>query len=165
MNDAKDTVTPAEGPRHAESTATDRTVEALHRVDATVERLYRQRAEDPETLGDKILVHALPSLAGFVAGKLFAAFWDRSVARRGASGSADAAGRSVAAGSARGLGSRGDGAGAGGSAGQGLLLSLAFAAASAAVGAVVSTLSDRGSKAIVARRHRRTATRKAGGRR
>ena len=38
---------------------------------------------------------------------------------------------------------------------QGLLMSVAFAAASAAFGAVVSTLSGRGSQALVDRRHRK----------
>ena len=42
---------------------------------------------------------------------------------------------------------------------QSLMLSLAFAAISAAFGAVVSQLSDRGSKAFVNRRHRNNGSR------
>lgn len=38
---------------------------------------------------------------------------------------------------------------------ESLFMSILFAALSAAVGAAVSQLSDRGSKALVARRHRR----------
>ena len=40
---------------------------------------------------------------------------------------------------------------------QGLAMSLAFAAVSAALGAVVSQLSDRGSKAFVDHRHRKSS--------
>lgn len=126
---------PVHAPIHADaansgSSAADSAVDALHRIDEKVNALRDQRLNDPETLGDKILKFALPSLAGLVAGKLFQTLWDRGVSRRNLR-------RGLAA-----------------DAQQGLPMTLAFAAASAALGAVVSQLSDRGSQALVDRRHR-----------
>lgn len=109
----------------------DRTVEALHQVDAKVNALRDQRLNDPDTLGDKLVKWAVPSLAGLIGGKLFQYVWDRGISRRNAR-------RGLAADTP-----------------QGMAASLAFAAASAAVGAVIGQLSDRGSQAFVERRHRR----------
>ncbi|NMM94868.1 DUF4235 domain-containing protein [Bifidobacterium oedipodis] len=111
------------------TSAADSAVDALHRIDEKVNALRDQRLNDPETLGDKILKFALPSLTGLIAGKLFQTLWNKGVSRRNLR-------RGLAA-----------------DAQQGFAMTLAFAAASAALGAVVSQLSDRGSQALVNRRH------------
>lgn len=120
----------------APSSGADSTIDALHRIDDKVNALRDQRLNDPDSLLDKAFKWATPALTGAVAGKLFQLGWDRTIGRR-------PAGRN-ASGTSRGN------AGA-----QGLLMSLAFAAASAAFGAVVAQLSDHTSKAIIAHRHRR----------
>ncbi|MBT1181984.1 DUF4235 domain-containing protein [Bifidobacterium sp. CP2] len=109
----------------------DAAVEALHRIDRKVDALREQRLNDPDTLGDKLFTWALPSIAGLVAGKLLDTTWRRGTARRNLRKGLDA------------------------DAPQGLLMSIAFAAVSAAVGAAVSQLADRGSKQVVARMQRR----------
>ena len=119
----------------APSSGADSTIDALHRIDDKVDMLRDRRLNDPDSLLDKAFKWALPTLTGAVAGKLFQLGWDRTI------------GRGVSRMAAQ--KDRGD------AAGQGLLMSIAFAAASAAFGAVVAQLSDRTSKAIVARRHRR----------
>ena len=119
----------------APSSGADSTIEALHRIDDKVNMLRDRRLNDPDSLLDKAFKRALPALTGAVAGKLFQLGWERTIGR-GVSRMAAQKGRGDAA-------------------GQGLLMSIAFAAASAAFGAVVAQLSDRTSKAIVARRHRR----------
>ena len=77
-----------------DGSSTDRIIEGFARINEKVDAMRNQRLNDPDSLGDKAVKFALPSIAG-------------------------------------------------------------FAALSAAVGAAVSQLSDRGSKALVARRHRR----------
>lgn len=72
-----------------------------------------------------------------MAGKLFTLVWNKFVARKRPSD---------------GTGELGDGVV---DQQESLFMSILFAALSAAVGAAVSQLSDRGSKALVARRHRR----------
>lgn len=108
--------------------AADRVVAAFHRIDEKVDEMSRKRKADPESMGDKLFKSAAPALAGLLAGKLFQSLWNRGVTRRGFD--KDAAGM------------------------QGLLLSVAFAAASAALGSFISQLSARGSQALVNRRHR-----------
>ncbi|WP_241519623.1 DUF4235 domain-containing protein [Bifidobacterium callitrichidarum] len=103
----------------------------MHRIDEKVNALRAAREADPDSLLDKAFKAAVPALVGMVAGKAFQTLWDKGTSRRNLR---------------KGLAE---------DAPQGLLMSLAFAAASAAFGAVVSQLSDRGSKAIVARRHRK----------
>ena len=75
-----------------------------------------------------------------MAGKLFTLVWNKFVARKRPSD---------------GTGELGDGVV---DQQESLFMSILFAALSAAVGAAVSQLSDRGSKALVARRHRRNPT-------
>ncbi|MBT1173080.1 DUF4235 domain-containing protein [Bifidobacterium sp. MA2] len=118
------------------SSTADEAVEALHRVDEKVDELRNRRLSDPDSLGDKLFKWAFPSIIGLVAGKAFQMMWDRG-----------ASSRNLARGRAA-------------DAPQGFVASMLFAAASAAFGAVVSQLSDRGSKAFVARRHRRHAARR-----
>ena len=108
----------------------DRAVDSLHRIDEKVNRL---REDDPDSLGDKLIKSAVPALAGLVAGKAFQMIWDKGTSKRNLR-------KGLAA-----------------DAPQGLAMSLAFAAVSAALGAVVSQLSDRGSKAFVDHRHRKSS--------
>ena len=103
----------------------DRAVDSLHRIDEKV------RLNDPDSLGDKLIKSAVPALAGLVAGKAFQMIWDKGTSKRNLR-------KGLAA-----------------DAPQSLAMSLAFAAVSAALGAVVSQLSDRGSKAFVDHRHRK----------
>ena len=109
------------------SSGADKAIESLHRIDDKVDALRSRMMSDPDSLGDKLLKMAIPSVAGLVAGHLFQTAWDKGAGRLNADEEAR----------------------------QGLLMSVAFAAASAAFGAVVSTLSGRGSQALVDRRHRK----------
>ncbi|KAB5605553.1 DUF4235 domain-containing protein [Bifidobacterium jacchi] len=121
----------------ADSTA-DRIIAGFDRINDKVDDMRAKRLDDPDSLGDKALKFALPSIAGFVAGKLFTLAWNRSVGRnRAAKRGGEALGDGVVDGK------------------ESVFMSVAFAALSAAIGAAVSTLSDRGSQAIVDRRHRR----------
>ncbi|KAB8291964.1 DUF4235 domain-containing protein [Bifidobacterium avesanii] len=112
-----------------EPSAADHVVAQLERVNAKVDEMRAKMEQDPDSMGDKILKAALPSVAGLVAGKLFDMAWNRGTAKRFGDVRQESA--------------------------KGLLLSVAFAALSAAVGAAVATLSTRSSQAIVDRRHRR----------
>ncbi|MBT1161857.1 DUF4235 domain-containing protein [Bifidobacterium sp. SO1] len=119
-----------------ESTA-DRIVAGFDKINEKVDAMRAERLNDPDSLGDKLLKSALPSVAGFVAGKAFTLLWNRGKSRRAA-------------------GKLGDGVV---DEQESFVMSLLFAALSAALGAVVSQLSDRGSQAIVDRRHRRRSSR------
>lgn len=112
---------------HAADSGADKAVENLRRIDRKIDALRNQMMSDPDSLGDKLLKMAIPSAAGLVAGRLFQMVWDKSIGRSDAEEEVQ----------------------------QGLLMSIAFAAASAAFGAVVSTLSSCGSQALVDRRHRK----------
>ncbi|PST45574.1 hypothetical protein CPA40_10355 [Bifidobacterium callitrichos] len=122
------------GSNYSSSTA-DEAVEALHRIDEKVNDMRERRLNDPDSLLDKLFKCAVPSLVGMIAGKAFQMLWDQGTSKRNL---------------ARGLAA---------DAPQGFVASLAFAAASAAFGAIVSQLSDRGSKAFVDHRHRSKAHR------
>lgn len=117
------------------SSTADEAVEALHRIDEKVNQMRDHRLNDPDSLLDKLFKWAFPSVIGLVAGKAFQMLWDRGTSKRNL---------------ARGLAA---------DAPQGFVSSLVFAAASAAFGAIVSQLSDRGSKAFVDHRHRSKARR------
>lgn len=117
-----------------ESTA-DRIVVGFDKINEKVDTMRAERLNDPDSLGDKLLKAALPSIAGFVAGKVFTVLWNRGTSRRKS-----------------GAGTLGDGVV---DDHESFVMSLLFSALSAAIGAVVSQLSDRGSQAIVDRRHRK----------
>ncbi|AKV55823.1 hypothetical protein BACT_0088 [Bifidobacterium actinocoloniiforme DSM 22766] len=124
----------SQADRHDASAATDRAVERLRKLDEKVDEMRAHVNNDPDSLGDKLVKLALPSVTGLVAGKLFDSVRDaRSKARNS------------------GVDQEGDGQGQGTA-----LASVAFAALSAAFTAVVSELSDRGSQALIDRRHQRT---------
>lgn len=125
--------TPSSSPSASPSSA-DHIVESLHQVDKKVETMRQHRLQDPDTLGDKIFKMIFPFTVGTVAGQLFKNLWeDRASGKR-------RAGDTAAAESAQ---------------QQGLIGSIVFAALSAALGAVISELSVRGSNALVTRRHNR----------
>ena len=108
-----------------ESTA-DRVVAALRNIDGKVNAKRDQRLNDPDSFGDKIFKFAMPTLVGLAFGKVFEMAWKQSVGRKATSWF-DAL--------------------------KDAILGIAFAVISAALGALVSQLSDRGSKAIVNHRH------------
>ncbi|WP_236023820.1 DUF4235 domain-containing protein [Bifidobacterium miconis] len=126
----------------AESSA-DQIIAVFDQINEKVDAMRAKRINDPDSLGDKFLKFALPSVAGFIAGKLFTLAWNHSLGRNrkaaAPTGAADA-------------GSLGDGVV---DEKESLMMSVLFSALSSAVGAAVSQLSDRGSQAIVDRRHRR----------
>ena len=111
-----------------ESTA-DRVVAALRNIDGKVNAKRDQRLNDPDSFGDKIFKFAMPTLVGLAFGKVFEMAWKQSVGRKATlpDGTTDAR--------------------------KDAILGIAFAVISAALGALVSQLSDRGSKAIVNHRH------------
>lgn len=115
------------------ASSADRTVARFHAIDEKVNAMREQRLNDPDSLGDKLFKLAFPALTGFVAGHLFQLLWDKGTSRARKGGDA---------------------------AQQSFLMGLLFAACSAAFGAVVSQLSDRGSQAFVDRRHRKAAGRR-----
>ncbi|BDR52239.1 hypothetical protein KIM372_01460 [Bombiscardovia nodaiensis] len=88
---------------------------------------------DPDSLGDKLLKFALPSLAGLLVGRVFKSFWDKSVRKQ--NGGIESGDQSQEQ--------------------EGFIASVIFAGLSAALAAVVSQLSDRGSQALVDRLHTR----------
>ena len=115
----------------------DRVVAALHTVDEKVNAMRDQRLNDPDSFGDKIFKSVVPTLAGLVLGKAFEMVWKKSVGRK----------------AVRADGTKNEAAEA--------ALGIVFAVVSAGIGALVSQLSGRGSKAIVDRRHARQAHRKS----
>lgn len=130
MSDETNTAIAPDAPGTSDA---DRVVESLHRIDDKVNELRSNRLRDPDSLGDKMVKAAVPALTGLIAGKVFQTIWDKGISRRNLR-------RGLAA-----------------DAPQGLLTSVAFAAISAAFGAAVSQLSDRGSQAFVERRHRKSS--------
>lgn len=111
------------------SGSADHIVAALGRIDRKVDEMRQRRMDDPETLGDKMAKSAVPTLAALAGGKIFQSVWNRALGRRGLDRHASGA--------------------------QGLLLSVIFAAASAALGALITGLSTRATQSLVNRRHRR----------
>ena len=109
----------------------DQVVGMLHQVDGKVNDMRNSIESDPESLTDKLVKFALPSIAALLAGKLFQAFWGGLVRKR--NGGVDSPEEDQE------------------SATDGLL----FSVLSAAVIALVSGLSERGSQALIDRRHQR----------
>lgn len=129
----------------------DQIVDAFGRFDAKVDAMRERRLSDPDSLGDKLLKFALPSIAGFIASKAFQILWNSTVSNRTAKRSGRHAAQSdVSRETITDSGSLGDGVV---DERESLFMSIAFSALSAALSAVVSQLSDRGSQALVTRRH------------
>ena len=108
----------------------DQLVGAFSRIDEKVSQMRSLAESDQETLMDKLLKFALPSIAGLLAGKLFQAFWSSMVRKR--NGDMDT--------------EEGDQE----SATAGLL----FAVLSAAVTTLASGLIERGSQTLIDKRHK-----------
>ena len=109
----------------------DQVVGMLHQVDDKVNDMRNSIESDPESLADKLVKFALPSIAALLAGKLFQAFWGGLVRKRnGGVDSPEEDQESATAG-------------------------LLFGVLSAAVTALVSGLFERGSQALIDRRHQR----------
>ena len=98
----------------------------LHSIDRQVDNMRKARELDPDTLSDKVIKAAVPAIAGLVAGQVFQLLWDRGPGRFSKKGEH-----------------------------TGLVMSLVFAACSAAFGAVITQLFDRGTQSFVARRQRK----------
>lgn len=104
----------------------DRTVAAINKVDTKVTEMRQRRMADPDTLGDKALKMIIPSLAGLVGGKLFQMVWNSVMARVHPSPDDDVKDQQ-----------------------QGLMMSVLFAATSAAFGTLLTRLSDKGANSLV----------------
>lgn len=112
----------------AGSANADAIIAGLQTVDNAVAALKARRERDPETLGDKILLFALPTIAGVVVGRIMQSVW-AGIERR-----------SIAGGNTKATTS--------------LVASLSRTAISAAVAAVTNQLSSMAAQSIVSRRHR-----------
>ena len=73
---------PGNGGSGLDGSSTDRIIEGFARINEKVDAMRNQRLNDPDSLGDKAVKFALPSIAGFVAGKLFTLVWNKFVARK-----------------------------------------------------------------------------------
>lgn len=111
---------------------TESIVERLEGISGKVDDMRASREKDPDSFGDKILTMLVPTASALIAGKAFSAWWKRRGLSTGTSALHDSGHES-----------------------DNLLVGVAFAALSAAFVAVVSQLSERGSRAYVDRRHRR----------
>ncbi len=110
----------------------DRLTATFDSVNTKVDSMKAQAQNDPDSFSDKIIKLALPGLAGMLAGQIFKMVWNK---QRGKDGLDDEERQ------------------------EGFFMSLVFAALSAAVTAVVSQLSNRGSEAFVDHRHKKAARR------
>ena len=109
----------------------DQVVGMLHQVDGKVNDMRNSIESDPESLTDKLVKFALPGIAALLAGKLFQSFWSGLVRKRnGGVDNPEEDQESATAG-------------------------LLFDVLSAAVIALVSGLSERGSQALIDRHHQR----------
>lgn len=111
---------------------TKETVQRIDKVNNKITDLREQRMRDPDTLGDKAFKLAFPALVGMVAGKAFQSVWNLVTDKVHPGPEDDEADRK-----------------------QGLLMSVLFAAASAAFGTVVTTYSDKLTQSIVSRLQRK----------
>ncbi len=114
----------------SESSSSDRAVAWLHNIDEKVNAMREEREQDPDSMVDKLIKFAIPTVASMVAGKLLQTVWNKGLdSRRNSTGNEEF--------------------------GNGIMMAAAFAAISAAVGTVVTQLSNRGSQAFVARKQQR----------
>lgn len=106
----------------------DAIIARLQTVDNAIAALKDRRERDPETLGDKILLFALPTVAGIVVGRIMQSVWTGIERRSIASGNTKAT--------------------------TSLFASLSRTAISAAVAAITNQLSSMAAQSIVTRHHR-----------
>ncbi|KFI64155.1 DUF4235 domain-containing protein [Bifidobacterium cuniculi] len=127
MSKRNEHISPADGT-DLDSTA-DKAVKAINKVDDKVTALRRQRMTDPDTLGDKAVKAIIPSLAGLVGGKLFQLVWNSVTSKVHPDLDDDERDRQ-----------------------SGIMMSMLFAAASAAFGVLVTRISDKGALDFVQHR-------------
>ena len=111
---------------------TAKTGETLNRGNDKVTAMREARATDPDTLGDKVFRMAFPAVVGLVGGKVFSSVWNLVVAKVHPSPDDDAQDRQ-----------------------QGLIMSMLFAAASAAFGTLLTDVSTKGVQKIITRLQRK----------
>ncbi|PLS27619.1 membrane associated protein [Bifidobacterium anseris] len=116
------------GERSDLDAMTDKTVAELNRVNNKVTAMREARTSDPDTLGDKVFRMAFPAVVGLVGGKVFSSVWNLVINKVHPSPDDDEQDRQ-----------------------QGLIMSMLFAAASAAFGTLLSEVSTKGVQKIIAR--------------
>ena len=116
------------GERSDLDAMTDKTVAELNRVNTKVTAMREARTSDPDTLGDKVFRMAFPAVVGLVGGKVFSSVWNLVINKVHPSPDDDEQDRQ-----------------------QGLIMSMLFAAASAAFGTLLSEVSTKGVQKIIAR--------------
>lgn len=116
------------GERSDLDAMTDKTVAELNRVNNKVTAMREARTSDPDTLGDKVFRMAFPAVVGLVGGKVFSSVWNLIINKVHPSPDDDEQDRQ-----------------------QGLIMSMLFAAASAAFGTLLSEVSTKGVQKIIAR--------------
>ena len=116
------------GDRSDLDAMTDKTVAELNRVNNKVTAMREARTSDPDTLGDKVFRMAFPAVVGLVGGKVFSSVWNLVINKVHPSPDDDEQDRQ-----------------------QGLIMSMLFAAASAAFGTLLSEVSTKGVQKIIAR--------------
>ncbi|KFI54418.1 DUF4235 domain-containing protein [Bifidobacterium choerinum] len=120
------------GERSDLDATTDRTVAALNNVNDKVTAMREARMADPDTLGDKVFRMAFPAVVGLIGGKVFSSVWNLVTAKIHPNPDDDAQDRQ-----------------------QGLVMSMLFAAASAAFGTLLTDVSTKGVQKIITRLQRR----------
>lgn len=117
---------------------TRQALDNLHKVDEKINTMRSKIKNDPDDAFDKLLKLALPALTGLVVGKLTSLLWKQGK-RKVLGSKVDLAETDIDT--------------------DGILASMLFAALSAAIGSLTSSLSDRGSQKIVDIRHKRQSAR------
>lgn len=106
--------------------STDRIVKQINSVDNKVTQLRKSRMSDPDTLSDKALKWIIPTLTGLVASKVFQMVWDKVTAKAHPSPLDDDQDHQ-----------------------QGIMMSMIFAALSAAFSTLLTQASDRSTNSFV----------------
>ncbi len=117
----------ADERKHDLDETTAKTVAQLNKANAKVTKLREERIADPDTLGDKVFRMAFPAVVGLVGGKVFSSVWNLITAKIHPSPDDDEQDRQ-----------------------QGLIMSMLFAAASAAFGTLLTSVSTKGVQKIIA---------------
>ena len=124
----------------SQGTSQPQVVEQLRKVDTKVNTLRTQIKSDPDDAFDKLLKFGIPAVVGIIAGKLSETLWKHGKRKVLGAKAVDDDGNDLA---------------------DGIIASMIFAALSAALGSLLTNLSQRGSESFVKYRHTR-ATRKNG---
>ena len=120
----------------SQGTSQPQAVEQLRKVDTKVNTLRTQIKSDPDDAFDKLLKFGIPAVVGIIAGKLSETLWKRGKRKVLGAKAVDDDGNDLA---------------------DGIIASMIFAALSAALGSLLTNLSQRGSEGFVKYRHTRAA--------